>query len=189
MLKNKSMFFTGAISFAILVIAVISYQLVAPPPPAPVVVPSEIKVPQPSISQVPVPKAPPLWKSLVGKYASVVEKEAKKNKVSPELVAAIIHVESHAKPEAVSPEGAIGLMQLMPKTAWTYLRVNPWNPYQNIKGGTEYVASLIRMYHGDVRMALIAYNQGPTSLARRGPVQAAVDYADKVLKIEGRDKT
>jgi len=184
MTRNESMFFTGAISSMILVIVAISYQLVAPPP---VAVPSTAVPPR--ISQVSVPKAPPLWKSLVGKYAPAVEKESKKNKLSPELVAAIIHVESHAKPEAVSPEGAIGLMQIMPKTAWTYLHVNPWNPSQNIEGGTEYVASLIKMYHGDVRTALMAYNQGPTSLAQNGPVPAAVEYADKVLKVEELVKT
>jgi len=182
MTKKKAVFFTGVVGFVILVVAAITYQLVAPPP-RPVVVPSKTKT-TPRISQVSVPKAPPLWKSLVGKYAPVVKKEAEKNKLSPKLVAAIIHVESRAKPEAVSQEGAIGLMQLMPKTAWIYLRVNPWNPYQNIKGGTEYLASLIKMYHGDVRMALMAYNQGPTSLAQNGPVPAAVKYADKVLRIE-----
>jgi len=186
MTKTEKMFFTGVICSMVLMIVAISYQLVAPPP---VVVPSNTEVPHPSISQVSVPKAPPLWKSLVGKYAPVVEKESKRNGLSPELVAAIIHVESHAKPEAVSPEGAIGLMQIMPKTAWTYLHVNPWNPSQNIEGGTKYVAYLIRMYHGDVRTALMAYNQGPTSLAQNGPVPAAVEYADKVLEVEELVKT
>jgi len=76
------------------------------------------------------------------------------------LVAAVMQRESGGNPAAVSPKGAVGLMQLMPATA-AMLRVNPRDPLDNLRGGIAYLAGLIGSYR-DVRAALIAYNAGPS---------------------------
>jgi soluble lytic murein transglycosylase-like protein len=98
------------------------------------------------------------------------------------LVRAIIAVESGGNVSAVSPAGAIGLMQLMPRTA-AALGVNPWQPLENLRGGIAYLASLLRAYGEDVRLALIAYNAGPqhADLVRTG---RAVAYRETRKYVE-----
>lgn len=81
--------------------------------------------------------------------------------VAAALVRAVIAAESAGNPRAVSPVGAIGLMQLMPGTA-AALGVNPWSPRDNLRGGITYLASLLRDFDGNTRLALIAYNAGPS---------------------------
>jgi len=76
------------------------------------------------------------------------------------LVRAMVAAESGGNHRAVSSAGAIGLMQLMPATA-AALGVDPWQPRENLRGGVAYLAELMRAYHGDTRLALIAYNAGP----------------------------
>lgn len=83
-----------------------------------------------------------------------------KHDVPAELVRAMVAAESGGNPRAVSPAGAIGLMQLMPATAEA-LGVDPWQPRENLRGGVAYIADLLRTYDGDLRLALIAYNAGP----------------------------
>ena len=94
---------------------------------------------------------------------------AREHRVEPALVRAIIAVESGGNPRAVSSAGAIGLMQLMPRTA-AALGVNPWQPAENLRGGIAYLAGLLRAYGEDIRLALIAYNAGPqhADLVRTG---------------------
>lgn len=81
--------------------------------------------------------------------------------VAAALVRAVIAAESAGNPRAVSSAGAIGLMQLMPGTA-AALGVNPWLPRDNLRGGITYLASLLRAFDDDTRLALIAYNAGPS---------------------------
>ena len=85
---------------------------------------------------------------------------AEEHRVAPALIRAVIAAESSGNPCAVSRAGAIGLMQLMPATAAS-LGVNPWSPLENLRGGVTYLASMLRAYGEDVRLALIAYNAGP----------------------------
>ena len=85
--------------------------------------------------------------------------------VAPALVRAVIAIESAGNPRAVSPAGAIGLMQLMPATAAS-LGVNPWQPIENLRGGISYLGSLLRAFGGNARLALIAYNAGPQHASR-----------------------
>jgi len=128
-------------------------------------------------------------RKLAGPYAHLVLTAARKAHVPAKLVAAVVHVENggnfHGSTTRVSSAGAIGVMQLEPNTAWNVLRVNPWNARQNIEGGARYLASMLRQFHGDVRMALMAYNAGPTSIAQGGRPVAAVMYAKKVMRDAG----
>jgi len=126
---------------------------------------------------------------LAGPYAHLVLTAARKAHVPAKLVAAVVHVENggnfHGSTTRVSSAGAIGVMQLEPNTAWNTLRVNPWNARQNIEGGARYLASMLRQFHGDVRMALMAYNAGPTSIAQGDRPLDAVVYAKKVMRDAG----
>lgn len=92
-------------------------------------------------------------------YEEQIERIARKHKVNPELIAAIIKQESKFNPDARSKKGAIGLMQLMPKTA-AWLSVNPHNTEENLEGGIRYLTQQLKKYKS-VKLALAAYNAGP----------------------------
>ncbi len=81
--------------------------------------------------------------------------------VAPRLVKSIIRAESNGDPAAVSPKGAMGLMQLMPDTAREYQVSNPFDPVANIRGGVRYLKKLLEEFSGDLSLALAAYNAGP----------------------------
>jgi soluble lytic murein transglycosylase-like protein len=97
-------------------------------------------------------------------YSDLVRRIARRYAVEWELVMAIIDSESGGNPSAVSPAGAVGLMQLMPETA-VALGVDPWDPEQNIEGAVRYLSTLISTF-GSEDLSLIAYNAGP-GFARR----------------------
>ena len=80
--------------------------------------------------------------------------------VPPELIAALIDVESRWNPNAVSSKGALGLMQLMPATARRFGAFRPFDPEQNIAAGTRYVTTLMWEFHGDLRLVTAAYYAG-----------------------------
>ena len=139
-----------------------------------------------SLSSSPVPHItihkpkPPL----VG-IPAYVQIASKKSGLSPQLIAAVVHVESHGKENAVSSAGAVGLMQLTKNTA-KMLHVNPWNPKQNIVGGALYLAKLIRQF-SSIEKALIAYNEGPTALAQGKVYTQSVTYAKNVIRYESTE--
>jgi soluble lytic murein transglycosylase-like protein len=91
----------------------------------------------------------------------LVATESLRAHVSPALVAAVISVESHGDPSAISSAGAAGLMQLMPSTAVTYGVSNRFDPEENVSGGCRYLHDLLVRYHNNVSLALAAYNAGP----------------------------
>ena len=97
---------------------------------------------------------------------SIVALQAKANHVDPQLVRAVIRIESGGDPSAVSSAGAMGLMQLMPGTAQAYGVLNPWDPAQNVAGGAKHLSDLLREYKGNVSLALAAYNAGSGAVAQ-----------------------
>ena len=101
--------------------------------------------------------------------AGYANEAAEKFKVDPALIQAVAWQESRFNPYAVSPKGAIGIMQLMPATA-RQLGVNPHDPRENIQGGVAYLSALLTQFGGDVRLALAAYNAGPEAVRRYGGI-------------------
>jgi soluble lytic murein transglycosylase-like protein len=123
-------------------------------------------------------------------YDTLVAEQAALHSIRPELVRAVIKVESGFNPLARSPKGAMGLMQLMPGTARDLGVNNPYDPAQNIRGGTAFLRQLLDRYDGDERLALAAYNAGPEAVDRYGravpPYRETQDYVRKVGSAAGR---
>jgi soluble lytic murein transglycosylase len=98
--------------------------------------------------------------------ASFVRQYAAHYRVSPELIGALIDIESRWNPSAVSNKGAMGLMQLMPATARRFGAFDPFNIEQNIAAGMRYVTALMWEFHGDLRLVTAAYYAGDRGIAR-----------------------
>ena len=96
----------------------------------------------------------------------MIRKVAKKHGIEPELIHAIIRAESNYESTAVSPKGAIGLMQLMPTTAKAYGVNDFCDPEENIEGGTKYLKDLIKLYQGKTSLVLAAYNAGQEAVKK-----------------------
>jgi soluble lytic murein transglycosylase-like protein len=104
--------------------------------------------------------------------------------MNPTIIKSIIEVESGYDPMARSSKGAMGLMQLMPQTAQDLGVADPWDPTENITGGTKYISWLLRKYNGDLTKALAAYNAGPNAVDTYDgipPYQETTDYVRNVL--------
>jgi soluble lytic murein transglycosylase-like protein len=99
------------------------------------------------------------------------------------LVRSVMAAESALNPLAVSPKGAVGLMQLMPSTAKT-LSVNPYDPAQNVDAGARYLRDLLVQYDGHLWHALAAYNAGPGAVARYNGVPPYRDTVNYILRID-----
>jgi len=112
-----------------------------------------------------------------------------RHRVPPGLVKAVIHAESRFDPGAVSRAGAQGLMQLMPPTAASVGVDDPFDPWQNISGGTRYLSYLMRRFQGDLKLSLAAYNAGETTVRRYGgipPYAETERYVHRVLHLYKR---
>ena len=113
-----------------------------------------------------------------------IRHSAHRYNVDPELVKAVIKVESDFNPSAVSKAGAMGLMQLMPATVDTLKVRDPFNPHENIMGGVRHLSNLLGEFGGDLTLALAAYHAGATRVKRYGdvpPIAATQRYIQKVL--------
>lgn len=120
-------------------------------------------------------------------FGSIIYREAKKNNLRPELVAAVVHAESRFKPTARSGAGAVGLMQLVPRTGrWMGAR-DLTNPVQNIAAGTKYLKYLHDRFDGNETKVIAAYNAGEGNVRRFGgvpPFQETRNYVRKVKNYE-----
>jgi soluble lytic murein transglycosylase-like protein len=96
-----------------------------------------------------------------GRLSALVESAGRAYGVRTDLLLAVIQTESHGDPAAISRAGAQGLMQLMPATAEQYGVFDAFDPTANIDGGTRYLRDLLKRYHGNLHLALAAYNAGP----------------------------
>jgi hypothetical protein len=105
-------------------------------------------------------------------FHGIAEEKARLHNLDPNLVKAVIKAESNWDPSAVSPKGALGLMQLMPSTAFDMGVANPFNPEENIEGGTRYLKLLLQRFNWDIPLALAAYNAGPERVEKINSVPA-----------------
>jgi soluble lytic murein transglycosylase-like protein len=116
----------------------------------------------------------------------LIQRLAQQYSVDPQLVQAIITVESNFDPHAVSRAGAQGLMQLMPDTAARYRVEDPFDPHANIEGGIRYLRDLLRLFPGDLRHVLAAYNAGEGAVQQYGgipPYPETQRYVERVLTL------
>ena len=141
--------------------------------PAPTPVPASVE-PPPLV--VPVPRLPsPL---------ELADAAADKYGLPRVLLRSMMATESDFQPQAVSPKGAIGLMQLMPSTA-QYLGVDPYDPAQNVDAAARYLRDLLDKYHGGLRHALAAYNAGPAVVDKYNgipPFRETINYIYRIEK-------
>lgn len=131
----------------------------------------------------PVAPAPPLPAPKATDAKTLVHDAAVRNSLPPAFVASVAKAESAMKQNAVSPKGAIGVMQLMPSTAKA-LDADPHDTEQNIDAGTRLLKELLIKYDGDVVKALAAYNAGPGAVAKYNglpPYRETQDYVNKVI--------
>ena len=119
-----------------------------------------------------------------GAFPEIIREVAVVHGVDESLIRAIIHAESAYQPDAKSPKGAQGLMQLMPPTQ-AELGVNdPYDPIENIEGGTRYLAGLLKQFNGDIRLASAAYNAGPGAVERYQGVPPYPETEEYVRRVD-----
>jgi hypothetical protein len=99
-------------------------------------------------------------------YGSAISMAARRHHVDGLLLAAVVSVESDFAPRAVSPRGALGLMQVMPEVGEAYGAQDLFDPYVNVDVGCRYLCSLLKDFDGDLERALAAYNAGPAAVDR-----------------------
>jgi soluble lytic murein transglycosylase-like protein len=109
---------------------------------------------------------------------------AKANKIDDAWLRAVAHAESGMQPDAVSPKGAQGVMQLLPATAREYRVRNPFSATESIQGGARYLSMLLKRYHGDRRLAAAAYNAGMGTVQRYGGIPPYAETQAYVEKVE-----
>ncbi|MBI5896172.1 MAG: lytic transglycosylase domain-containing protein, partial [Desulfobacterales bacterium] len=127
---------------------------------------------------------PRTWYS-VESYDDVIGEAARLHGISPFLLKALIHVESYFNPRAVSKKGAMGLMQIMPENFGPLNITDPFDPWENIMGGTRYLRSMLERFNYQLPLALAASNAGPGAAERYNdirPYKETEDYVKKVMR-------
>lgn len=121
----------------------------------------------------------------IKKYEGIILQASKQFGTDPSLIKAVIKAESDFNDRAVSRKGAQGLMQLMPQTADAMEVENPFNPEENIFGGTRYLSLLLKRFKNDKILALAAYNAGPEKVEACGgipPISETRTFVKRVMK-------
>jgi hypothetical protein len=116
--------------------------------------------------------------------ASLIRQAANRHQLDPDLIHAIVNVESGCDSRALSRKGAMGLMQLIPGTARRFGVEDPFDPEQNIEGGTSYLDYLFGLFNGDLTLSLAAYNAGENSVLREGGVPGFPETREYVQRVE-----
>jgi hypothetical protein len=120
-------------------------------------------------------------------YGAIIEEIARIYALESALIHAVVTAESAYNATAVSKKGAAGLMQLMPETAQRYGATDRFDPVQNLHAGTRYLSDLLKMFNGNVSLALAAYNAGENNVVKYGnqipPFQETKTYVPKVLDL------
>ncbi len=145
--------------------------------------PDDRQMPSHALTAAPAPSYGSMLGAQDGPMDRIVQAAAQRHNVDPALVKAVIRTESGWNPRAVSRKGAVGLMQLIPETAQRYGVGNPFDPVQNVEGGTMYLKSLLDRYNGDLTKSLAAYNAGEHAVDQsRGVPQIpeTIRYIQKV---------
>ncbi len=145
------------------------------PAPAPETVAAAAVAPPPETTPAPAPHAP--------SPTELADAAADKYGLPRQLVRSVMAAESAFDPLAVSPKGAVGLMQLMPSTAKT-LSADPYDPAQNVDAGARYLRDLLVQYDGHLWHALAAYNAGPGAVAKYNGVPPYRETIDYVLRVD-----
>jgi soluble lytic murein transglycosylase-like protein len=114
---------------------------------------------------------------------AAIDEAAARHHVDPSLVRSVVKVESNFNPNAVSPKGAMGLMQLMPSTARSLNVANPFDPAQNVDAGVRHLRKLLDSYGGNVSLSLAAYNAGSGAVARSAGIPHFRETQDYVRRI------
>lgn len=117
-------------------------------------------------------------------YLDIIRRNANHYSLEEALVKAVIKVESDYQPRIVSKKGAQGLMQLIPETAKLLKVSNPFDPSENIRGGSAYLRRMLDLFDNDVELALAAYNSGPSTVKRYGGVPPYNETRNYVKKVK-----
>ncbi|HUP46411.1 MAG TPA: lytic transglycosylase domain-containing protein [Thermoanaerobaculia bacterium] len=123
-----------------------------------------------TIVEVPVTKKPRVLRAVPASLAGIFEDAGRLYSLDPLLLAAVARQESRFQTRAVSPAGARGVMQLMPRTAASLGVTDSFDPRQNILGGAKYLRMLLDQFRGDVSLSLAAYNAGPGAVRKHGGI-------------------
>ena len=124
------------------------------------------------------------------KYAShqsveeIIERYALANRLEKALVKAVIKAESDYNPRAVSSKGAQGMMQLIPETAREMKVVDPFDPEDNIRGGTRYLRKMLDLFNGNTDLAIAAYNAGPGAVRQHGGIPPYTETRNYVQRVK-----
>lgn len=119
------------------------------------------------------------------KYDAIIRRAAEQFDIEANLIKAIIKAESSFDPNAISESGAQGLMQLMPDTAEEMRVANPFDPEENILGGTRYLSLLLKRFKHDKRLAIAAYNVGATTVTKHNdvpPIPQTKRFVERVME-------